>query len=688
MAAENREEKDGELNVLDDILTDAPDQDDELYNPDSEQDKRSKRKSDRLDPAESKRQKPSVHSSRQMMPKQPSSSVSNNKRLVSTKGKPVPEYKNEDYSRPDRSKRPDSDRKTRMSSSSSRDPYKGQPDKTCMRKREADRRAKSATPDGSEQRLRHDVDRRPSRSSHSSKEEVNSEEYGSDRETGSSGSSDQGNSENEEEGMEEEDEEEDEGEEDEEVEDDGEDDEEEYEQDERDQKEGNDYDTRSEASDSDSESASFTDGSVRSVSGSDASDEKKKERKRVRGISPIVFDRSGSSASESYTDQTSKLKYILQEARFFLIKSNNHENVSLAKAKGVWSTLPVNEKKLNAAFRSARRVILIFSVRESGKFQGFARLSSESHHGGSPIHWVLPAGMNAKMLGGVFKIDWICRRELPFTKSAHLTNPWNEHKPVKIGRDGQEIELECGTQLCLLFPPDESIDLYQVIHKMRHKRRMHSQPRSRGRPSRREPVRDVGRRRPEDYDIHNSRKKPRIDYPPEFHQRPGYLKDPRYQEVDRRFSGVRRDVFLNGSYNDYVREFHNMGPPPPWQAMPPYPGMEQPPHHPYYQHHAPPPQAHPPYSGHHPVPHEARYRDKRVVSHDYDMRVDDFLRRTQAVVSGRRSRPRERERERERDRPRDNRRDRERDRGRDRERERERICDRDRDRGERGRYRR
>ncbi|XP_066484399.1 YTH domain-containing protein 1 isoform X2 [Tiliqua scincoides] len=702
MAAESREEKDGELNVLDDILTDAPDHDDELYNPDSEQDKRSKRKSERMETAESKKQKPSVHSSRQIIPKPPSSSISNNKRIASSKGKPLLEYKTEEYQRSDRSKRPESDRKTRMTSSSSRDPYKGQPEKACLRKRDADRRAKSSTPDASG-RLRHDVDRRPSRSSHSSKEEVNSEEYGSDHETGSSGSSDPGNTENdeEEEGMEEEEEEEDEededGEEDEEVEDDGED-EEDYDQDERDQKEGNDYDTRSEASDSDSESASFTDGSVRSGSASDISDEKKKERKRARGISPIVFDRSGSSASESYTgsekkheklsssvravqkDQTSKLKYILQDARFFLIKSNNHENVSLAKAKGVWSTLPVNEKKLNLAFQSAKSVILIFSVKESGKFQGFARLASESHHGGSPIHWVLPAGMSAKMLGGVFKIDWICRRELPFTKSAHLTNPWNEHKPVKIGRDGQEIEFECGTQLCLLFPPDESIDLYQVIHKMRHKRRMHSQPRSRGRPSRREPIRDVGRRRPEDYDIHNSRKKPRIDYPPEFHQRPGYLKDPRYQEVDRRFSGVRRDVFLNGSYNDYVREFHNMGPPPPWQGMPPYPGMEQPPHHPYYQHHAPPPQAHPPYSGHHPIPHDARYRDKRV--HDYDMRVDDFLRRTQAVVSGRRSRPRERDRER--DRPRDTRRDRDRDRGR----ERERICDRDRDRGERGRYRR
>ena len=32
-------------------------------------------------------------------------------------------------------------------------------------------------------------------------------------------------------------------------------------------------------------------------------------------------------------DQTSKLKYVLRDARFFLIKSNNHENVSLAKAK-------------------------------------------------------------------------------------------------------------------------------------------------------------------------------------------------------------------------------------------------------------------------------------------------------------------------------------------------------------------
>lgn len=69
-------------------------------------------------------------------------------------------------------------------------------------------------------------------------------------------------------------------------------------------------------------------------------------------------------------------------------------------------------------------------------------------------------------------------------------------------------------------------------------------------------------------------------------------------------------------------------------------------------------------------------RFSHILQHDYDMRVDDFLRRTQAVVSSRRER--ERQRERERGGPR---RERERERGRDRDRDRERDK-------ERGRYRR
>nr|XP_046161687.1 YTH domain-containing protein 1-like isoform X4 [Oncorhynchus gorbuscha] len=727
MAVDKRDEKEGELNVLDDILTEAPDQDDELYNPESEQHvnqkKGSKRKNNRGDNHVLKRLRPTAHTRQATKRSAPLAGASGKKPVDSRRGRHPSEYDTDSYYE-DRKTHPIRDggaqrgeppkaahldkplgrRKTHPmrdgGAQRGEPPKAAHPDKPLGRRREPDRHrimpeltTEKQSPPSEERKV-------------SPSKEETEEEGASDQETGSTAESSEGHRSNVDE----------EGEEDEE-----EGEEEEYEVQEVDQRAKNapnDYDIRSEVSDSQSESVSFSEGeSVLSGSASEASGSEK------------THEKLSSSVRAVRKNQNSKLKYVIRDARFFMIKSNNHENVSLAKAKGVWSTLPVNEKKLNAAFRSDRSVILVFSVKESGKFQGFARLSSESHHGGSPIHWVLPAGMNAKMLGGVFKIDWICRRELPFTKTAHLSNSWNEHKPVKIGRDGQEMEPGCGMQLCVTFPQDESINLFQVIHKMRHKRRMPSEPRSRGRPPHREPTRgDMGRGRPEENAIHN-RKRQRIDYPAEFPQRPGFTLDPRNPPVDRRFpTGVRRDVFLNGSYNDYMREFHHtVGQPTPWQGMAPYPGMEQQPHHPFYQHHPPPPQSHPPYAGQHPVPHdarfrepvphearfrepvphdarfrepvphearfrepvphEARFREKRLVRsysssvHDYDMRVDDFLRRTQAVVTSRRSRPRERDRQRERERPRDARRDR--DRGRDRERDRDREKEK-----ERGHYRR
>ncbi|CAH1999787.1 unnamed protein product [Acanthoscelides obtectus] len=130
---------------------------------------------------------------------------------------------------------------------------------------------------------------------------------------------------------------------------------------------------------------------------------------------------------------------------------------------GVWSTLPQNEANLNRAFREARNVILVFSVKESGKFAGLARLRTESRHDGQEISWVLPPGLSAKALGGVFKVDWICRKELPFSNTMHLYNPWNDGKPVKIGRDGQEIEPRVAEELCRLFPEDDGIDLTPIL---------------------------------------------------------------------------------------------------------------------------------------------------------------------------------------------------------------------------------
>lgn len=226
-----------------------------------------------------------------------------------------------------------------------------------------------------------------------------------------------------------------------------------------------DYDTRSEVS-----SSSSSDSSTPSISSvSSNSKDRRNNRKRTKSDShsPVQTKRRCVTASNKVKiyDYMTKLNYLFRDTRFFLIKSNNAENITLSKAKGVWSTLPQNEANLNQAYRESRNVVLIFSVKESGKFAGFARLGSESRRDGPPISWVLPPGLSAKVLDGVFKVDWICRKELSFSSTLHLYNPWNEGKPVKIGRDGQEIEPKVAEELCRLFPEDDGIEMTPILRK-------------------------------------------------------------------------------------------------------------------------------------------------------------------------------------------------------------------------------
>lgn len=230
-----------------------------------------------------------------------------------------------------------------------------------------------------------------------------------------------------------------------------------------------DYDTRSEVSSSASSDSSGP--SISTVSSKSSTDRKerrsrhKRDRPRDRkSPSPEPKRPRSNNKSKNY-EYVTKLNYLFRDTRFFVIKSNNAENVILSKAKGVWSTLPQNEQNLNQAYRESRNVILIFSVKESGKFAGFARLHGESRRDVPAVSWVLPAGLSAKALGGVFKVDWICRKELPFSSTLHLYNPWNDGKPVKIGRDGQEIEPKVAEELCRLFPEDDTVEMTPILLK-------------------------------------------------------------------------------------------------------------------------------------------------------------------------------------------------------------------------------
>jgi hypothetical protein len=66
-----------------------------------------------------------------------------------------------------------------------------------------------------------------------------------------------------------------------------------------------------------------------------------------------------------------------------------------------------------------------------------------------PERWVVFSGLTGypskahpEFKSGVYKptmFSCFNRKDLSFTRVMHLYNPWNEGKPVKIGRDGQVL---------------------------------------------------------------------------------------------------------------------------------------------------------------------------------------------------------------------------------------------------------
>ncbi|XP_054732725.1 YTH domain-containing protein 1 [Anastrepha obliqua] len=232
---------------------------------------------------------------------------------------------------------------------------------------------------------------------------------------------------------------------------------------------------KSEASDAEDKPAAKAtfDSDSESEDSDSAANIKRNGRKAIsKSTSPEKKTQGGTTSTGKSYDYMTKLNYLFRGTHFFLIKSNNADNIAIAKTKNVWATLPQNEANINQAFKESRNVLLIFSVNESGKFAGFARMSSLSRRDISHPAWVLPPSISPKALGGIIELDWICRKELSFNCTSHLYNTWNESKPVKIGRDGQEIEPKVGAELCRLFPEDEKIEMTPILRKSKETAKM------------------------------------------------------------------------------------------------------------------------------------------------------------------------------------------------------------------------
>jgi hypothetical protein len=166
---------------------------------------------------------------------------------------------------------------------------------------------------------------------------------------------------------------------------------------------------------------------------------------------------------------------LFSNARFFVIKSFNLENIEISKAHNKWATTKNNSRKLNEALESSY-VILLFSANKSGCFQGFALMTnfiSNYYDKRDNNIWKIGEGGNATRfnLGASFDIEWISHSELTFHKMKNLYNPMNNNEPVAKSRDTQELPKDLGIKICKMFGGNRNLNIEETIEKIEKARR-------------------------------------------------------------------------------------------------------------------------------------------------------------------------------------------------------------------------
>ncbi|OIW24404.1 YTH-domain-containing protein [Coniochaeta ligniaria NRRL 30616] len=132
------------------------------------------------------------------------------------------------------------------------------------------------------------------------------------------------------------------------------------------------------------------------------------------------------------------------ETRFFMVKSFNEDNVRMCMDDGLWTTQLQNTETLTSAFAQCKNVILFFSINKSRAFQGYARMATAPSPDTPRPRWI--KGIHWET-SPPFRVEWLSTTDVEFRFIGHLLNPLNDNLPVLVGKDGQEIEEECGRKL-------------------------------------------------------------------------------------------------------------------------------------------------------------------------------------------------------------------------------------------------
>ncbi|XP_074568999.1 uncharacterized protein LOC141825515 isoform X2 [Curcuma longa] len=130
-----------------------------------------------------------------------------------------------------------------------------------------------------------------------------------------------------------------------------------------------------------------------------------------------------------------------EEAKFFMIKSFNEDDIHKSIKYNVWASTPLGNEKLDAAFWDAQVLVengskcpifLFFSVNSSGQFVGLAEMLGPVDFNKNMDFW------QQEKWNGFFPLKWHIVKDIPNRMFQNITLENNGNNPVVFSKDTQE----------------------------------------------------------------------------------------------------------------------------------------------------------------------------------------------------------------------------------------------------------
>jgi len=157
----------------------------------------------------------------------------------------------------------------------------------------------------------------------------------------------------------------------------------------------------------------------------------------------------------------------IKDAKFFVIKSFEEENVYKGVKHSVWTSTQNGNLILNHAYNEAKSknipIYLFYSVNGSHRFIGVAEMISEVNYNEKVSHFK----QNTKWKG-IFKLKWIYLKDIQNKKFENIIVPSNggEMKRFSHSKDAQEIPFTNGIEVLKIFASTkEYTSLLQVFEE-------------------------------------------------------------------------------------------------------------------------------------------------------------------------------------------------------------------------------